>query len=66
MKAAEAELTKLTRQRTEIENALNDPKATGPKRGELMKSHGEVSRQVSAAEERWLSASLALEQAEIA
>ena len=66
VKAAEAELAKLTRQRMEIESALNDPKAQGPKRGELMKSHGALSRQVAAAEERWMDASLALEQAETA
>ncbi len=66
VKTAEADLAKLTRQRTEIESALNDPKAQGPKRGDLMKSHGELARQVAAAEERWMDASLALEQAETA
>ncbi|MBM3507453.1 MAG: ABC-F family ATP-binding cassette domain-containing protein [Alphaproteobacteria bacterium] len=68
VKAAEADLAKLTRQRQEIEATLNDPAGArdGANRGALMKSHGELSRQVVAAEERWMTASLALEEAEAA
>jgi ATP-binding cassette subfamily F protein 3 len=66
VKTAENELAKLTRQRQEIANALNDPGAQGPQRGDLMRTYGELSRQVAAAEERWMDASLALEQADAA
>ena len=65
VKAAETELWRLTKRRQEIEDALNDPARAkdGARRGELMKSHGTIVREVEAAEARWMDASLALENA---
>jgi ATP-binding cassette subfamily F protein 3 len=63
VKAAEADMAKLEKRRTELEAKLVDPKLAGKERGELMKSHGDVGRQIAAAEARWMEASLALEEA---
>ncbi len=64
VKAAEGDLAKLEKKRTELEGKLNDPKLVGKERGELMKAHGELSRQIEAAETRWMDAGLALEEAQ--
>jgi ATP-binding cassette subfamily F protein 3 len=66
LKAAEAEIAKLEKKRADLEGKLNDPKLAGKERGELMKSHGELSRELERAETRWLEAGLALEQAQTA
>ena len=63
VKAAETEMAKLEKKRAELEAKLIDPKLTGKERGESMKSHGDISRQIEAAEARWMEASLALEEA---
>jgi ATP-binding cassette subfamily F protein 3 len=61
---AEAELKKLWKRRDEIDAALTSPQSNGGKPvGELMKARAEVERQVAAAEQRWLEASEAAEQA---
>ena len=61
---AEAELKQLWKRRDEIDAALASPQSNGGKPvGELMKARAEVERQVAAAEQRWLEASEAAEQA---
>jgi ATP-binding cassette subfamily F protein 3 len=61
---AEAELKLLWKRRDEIDAALASPQSNGGKPvGELLKARAEVERQVVAAEQRWLEASEAAEQA---
>ena len=60
---AEAELKRLWRRRVEIDAALSSPQANGGSVGELMKRRAEVERKVAAAEQRWMEASEAAEQA---
>ena len=66
VRAAEADLARLSGDKLRIEAKLSDPAEAGAAMGKLMKSHGDLSRQVAAAEARWLEAGLALEQAEAA
>ena len=62
--AAEAELKQLWQRRDEIDAELSSPPANGAKSVvELMKIRAEIERDVAAAEERWLDASQAAEQA---
>jgi ATP-binding cassette subfamily F protein 3 len=63
VKQAEAEVTKLTQQRSEIDRALFDPKVD-QKVGDLMKTRAEIEKKLAAAEARWLEASETLEAAE--
>jgi len=61
---AEAELKLLWKRRDEIDAALASPQSNGGKPvGEPLKARAEVERQVVAAEQRWLEASEAAEQA---
>ena len=61
---AEAKLKLLWKRRDEIDAALASPQSNGGNPvGELMKARAEVERQVVAAEQRWLEASEAVEQA---
>lgn len=69
-KQAEAEMKQLSRRRAEIDRALFvlQDEAGVPKGvsvSELMKTRAEVERDLAAAEERWLRASEALEQANL-
>ncbi len=66
---AELEVKRLTAERTEIDRALFEPaSATGPYKGatmsDLMKKRADIERVLTKAEERWLEASEALEEAE--
>jgi ATP-binding cassette subfamily F protein 3 len=64
VREAEVELKRLWQRRAEIDAALSAPQSSGGKSiGELMKSRAEVERRVAAAEQRWLEASEAAEQA---
>ncbi len=65
-KQAEAELAKLTAQRSAIDQAMFDPKSATPDlakmtMGDLMKHRAHVESQIEAAELDWLEASEALE-----
>jgi ATP-binding cassette, subfamily F, member 3 len=65
-KAAEAEMAKLTEQRSAVERAMFDPATAEPalaKLGmtELMKRRAELSDKIDAAEAAWMAASEALE-----
>jgi ATP-binding cassette, subfamily F, member 3 len=61
---AEAELKRLWRRRTEIDDLLSQPQsADGISISELMKTRAEVEREVASAEHRWLEASEAAERA---
>lgn len=61
---AEAELKKLWKRRDEIDAALASPQSNGGKPvGKLMKARAEIERQVAAAEQSWIEASEAAEQA---
>ncbi len=69
LKKAEAEMSKLTAERSDIDRALFDPKGyDGPhkdkKTSDLMKLRADVERKLAAAEARWLEAGEALEQVE--
>ena len=64
---AEAEVVRLTAERSAIDRATFDPKGAEPRftrmtMGELMKRRSEVQAKVEAAEARWMAASEALEQ----
>jgi ATP-binding cassette subfamily F protein 3 len=66
-KAAEAELTKLTEQRSVIDRAMFDPSSAAPDLAkltmtDLMKRRAEVEAKIEAAEAAWLEASEKLEQ----
>ncbi|HUZ74147.1 MAG TPA: ABC-F family ATP-binding cassette domain-containing protein [Stellaceae bacterium] len=61
IKEAEAEITRLSAQRSVIDQALLNPTDAGI--GELLRKRAEVERQLAAAEARWLEASEALERA---
>jgi ATP-binding cassette subfamily F protein 3 len=66
---AELEVKRLTGQRTAIDRALFEPaSAEGPLKGatmsDLMKKRADIERALAKAEERWLEASEALEEAE--
>ena len=66
---AEMEVKRLTGQRTEIDRALFEPAAAeaafrGATMSELMKKRADIERALAKAEERWLEASEALEEAE--
>jgi len=63
VKQAEAEIAKLTAERSEIDRSLFDPKAD-QKVGDLMKTRAAVEKKLAAAEAKWLEASEALEAAE--
>jgi ATP-binding cassette subfamily F protein 3 len=67
-KAAEAEIAKLTNQRSAIDHAMFDPSAAQPALArlsmtELMKRRAEIEAKLEAAEARWLEASEAVEAA---
>ncbi|TMJ16150.1 MAG: ABC-F family ATP-binding cassette domain-containing protein [Alphaproteobacteria bacterium] len=69
--AAEAEMAKLEKRRSEIDKAMFDPASATPADSkltmtELMKLRAEVSAKIEAAEARWLEASEAAEQAQAA
>ncbi|WP_072393699.1 ABC-F family ATP-binding cassette domain-containing protein [Hyphomicrobium sp. CS1BSMeth3] len=66
VQTAEKELEKLTAKRAEIDAALADPRAYEDpgKAQKLSIARADVSRQMAAAEEAWLTASAALEAAE--
>jgi ATP-binding cassette subfamily F protein 3 len=69
LKKTEAEMAKLSAERSDIDRALFDPKGyDGPhkdrKASDLMKLRAEVERKLAAAEARWLEAGEALEQVE--
>jgi ATP-binding cassette subfamily F protein 3 len=69
VKQAEAEMTKLTAERTDIDRALFDPasyqgKHKDRKVTDLMKMRADVEQKLTAAEARWMQAAEALEQAE--
>jgi ATP-binding cassette subfamily F protein 3 len=66
---AEIEVKHLTSRRTEIDRALFEPANAdgalkGATMGDLMKKRADIERALSKAEERWLEASEALEEAE--
>jgi ATP-binding cassette subfamily F protein 3 len=68
VKDAEAELAKLTTQRSAIDRAMFDPSSAEPAlakltMGDLMKRRGEVERKIAAIEAAWVDASEALERA---
>jgi ATP-binding cassette, subfamily F, member 3 len=63
---AEAELKLLWKRRDEIDAALSSPQSNGGQPvGELMKARAEVEREVAQAEQRWIEASEAAEQAKV-
>ena len=68
VKRADAEVTRLTVRKREIEQTLLDPKVYSsgatPGLGELMKEKSRVEAALTEAEARWLEASEALERAE--
>jgi ATP-binding cassette subfamily F protein 3 len=69
VKQAEAEMTKLTAERSDIDRALFDPagyqgKHKDRKVTDLMKTRADVEQKLAAAEARWMEAAEALEQAE--
>lgn len=69
VRAAEAEVAKLSARRTEIDRIMFDPASyNGPEKNltmtELMKARTDVERKLAAAEARWLEASETLEAAE--
>jgi ATP-binding cassette subfamily F protein 3 len=69
VKQAEAEMTKLTAERSDIDRALFDPagyqgKHKDKKVTDLMKLRADVEQKLSIAEARWMEAAEALEQAE--
>jgi len=69
VRQAEAEIKKLSDRRDEIDREMFAPQngangSVGATMTELMKSRTQVERQLEAAEDRWLEASEALEQAE--
>jgi ATP-binding cassette subfamily F protein 3 len=68
VKRADAEVTRLTLRRREIERTLLDPKSYGAGAkfalGDLVKEKGQIEAALAAAEARWLEASEALERAE--
>jgi ATP-binding cassette subfamily F protein 3 len=69
VKQAEAEMAKLTAERSDIDRALFDPagyqgKHKDRKVTELMKLRADVEQKLAAAEARWMEAAEALEQAE--
>ena len=64
---AEAELARLTAERSAIDQAMFDPSAAAPAlagltTGELMKRRATLDASIAAAEARWIEASEALEQ----
>jgi ATP-binding cassette subfamily F protein 3 len=68
VKDAEAELAKLTAQRSNIDRAMFDPASAEPSlaklsMGDLMRRRGEIERQIAAIEAAWMDASEALERA---
>ena len=69
--AAESELAKLQARKTELERAMFDPACAAPadakmSMSELMKLHASTISRIESAEARWLKASEALEQEEVA
>ncbi len=71
VKQAEAEMTRLSEQRTDIDRALFDPGSyEGPHKDrtvtQLMKTRAEIEEKLAAAEARWMEAAEALEQADAA
>ncbi|HEX8580532.1 MAG TPA: ABC-F family ATP-binding cassette domain-containing protein [Allosphingosinicella sp.] len=70
-KAAEAEVAKLTAQRSAVDHAMFDPSGAEPALSkltmtELMKRRAELDARIAEAEARWLEASEAVETAEAA
>ncbi|WCT72524.1 ABC-F family ATP-binding cassette domain-containing protein [Sphingomonas naphthae] len=68
--AAEAELARLTGERTKVEQAMFDPSAADAKltklsMSDLMKRRAELTEKIDAAETRWMEASEALEGAAV-
>ncbi|CAA9545131.1 MAG: Bis-ABC ATPase YheS [uncultured Sphingosinicella sp.] len=68
VKDAEAELARLTAQRSNIDRAMFDPSSADASlaslsMGDLMKRRGEVERKIAAIEAAWVDASEALERA---
>lgn len=66
-KAAEAEIAKLEKERSAIDRAMFDPSSAEPALASLsmtslMKRRADVTARIEAAEERWLSATTALEE----
>ncbi|MBY8824068.1 ABC-F family ATP-binding cassette domain-containing protein [Sphingomonas colocasiae] len=71
VKAAEADIKRLTTRRSEIDRAMFDPASATPQdakrtMGELMQARGKVEQELEEAEARWLEASEALEAQEAA
>jgi ATP-binding cassette, subfamily F, member 3 len=69
LKQVEAEMTKLTAERSDIDRALFDPagyqgRHKGRKVTDLMRLRADVEQKLTAAEARWMEAAEALEQAE--
>jgi ATP-binding cassette subfamily F protein 3 len=66
VQSAEKELERLTAKRAEIDVALADPRAyeDAGKAQKLSIARADITRQMAAAEEAWLAASAALEEAE--
>ncbi|HEX2117449.1 MAG TPA: ABC-F family ATP-binding cassette domain-containing protein, partial [Alphaproteobacteria bacterium] len=69
VKQAEAEMTRLASERSDIDRALFDPanyqgKHKDKKVTDLMKTRAEIEQKLAAAEARWMGAAEALEQAE--
>jgi ATP-binding cassette subfamily F protein 3 len=62
VKAAEAEIARLTAERGKLDRVLTDPKRSDA--GALLKQRAEIERRIADAEAHWLAASEALEQAE--
>jgi len=58
---AEAALKQLWKRRAEIDALLATPQANGTSASDLMKTRGEIERNIGAAEQRWLKASEAAE-----
>ena len=58
---AEAALKQLWKRRAEIDALLAAPQANGTSASDLMKTRGEIERNIGAAEQRWLKASEAAE-----
>jgi ATP-binding cassette subfamily F protein 3 len=59
----EAELKRLWRKRSEIDEMLARPNSNGTSVGELMRSRAEVERRLATAEQSWFEASEAAERA---
>jgi ATP-binding cassette subfamily F protein 3 len=71
VKAAEADIKRLTTRRSEIDRAMFDPASATPQdakrtMSELMQARGRIEQELEEAEARWLEASEALEAQEAA